>query len=204
MKAPVPQTVTVPAIAGSQPGALNAASAGKYFYCQSASATFLLQFDGGAVTIVSPGMQLQGKFRRLTFFNNTSASNVITYFISDEPIESVSVTTAQMQNSLANCLVEAEGQFQVSSNAGGRGNNAKQFAAAGSYFRQATIVAQKGLDGTANVGTVYIGTTSASQPIALTAGQSWELDADSGGKRDFGSWWISADNLNDGISIQYV
>jgi hypothetical protein len=154
------------------------------------------------------GDENSAKFSTLTFYNDTGVAVNVTFYVSDKPIKSpdVNVTsnvtaTATLTNTLANCAAEADGQFQAASGPAGA---AARFAAVGTYFRQAFLVAQRSLARVPNTGSVYIGVSNAAQPIELAPGDRWEIQADTGGKRDFGSWWVSADVAGDGLSIIYV
>lgn len=99
MKALVPQTVTVPASAANQAGVLNIAATGKYFYCQAATTSFGLQFDGQLPTTCQTGFQIGGTFKRLTFTNPNTISIAITFYVADEPITYVSNNEVGVQSS---------------------------------------------------------------------------------------------------------
>ncbi len=72
----------------------------------------------------------------------------------------------------------------------------------GLWFRSATILCQKG-SRTNNVGNVYIGTSTNSQPYVLLPGQTWILQAANGCKLNFVDYWLDAANNNDGVIITY-
>ena len=128
----------------------------------------------------------------------------MTFYVSDSPISSVAVTTAQLQNSLASCLLETEIALQASSGAGGA---EAALAPAGTYFRRVTLIAQKDANATPNTGKVYLTNKTGTKTIILNQaaaganGDIWTLEADTGGKRDLGAWFISADNAGDGVTI---
>lgn len=203
-----PYTITIPA-----GGVEKAHTPGKFFLVTSLGGAFRVvtnlqnefSFDK---TGSGFGDEQAPRFAGLTFYNDGGADIDITFYVSDTPIKvpDVNVSSAitvntSLQNTLANCAVEAEGQFQAASGVGGLG---ARFAPAGTYFRRAIIIAQKSLDRVANAGNVYIGNAQAHQPIKLAPGDVWTIEADTGGKRDFGSWWVSADNAGDGVSVIYV
>lgn len=204
MKTPLPATIIIPGAAGGQSGVYNRSSAGLFFYCETASSNFLVQFDAGALTNINPGMQIPVEFKRLTFFNPSAVPVTVTFYVSDLPISSISVTTAQLQNSLASCLLETEIALQASAGAGGA---QAALAPAGTYFRRVTLIAQKDQNATPNAGKVYLSNKTGTKTIILNPGLAgangdvWELQADTGGKRDLGSWFVSADNAGDGVSI---
>ena len=205
-------TINIPA-AGAQPGVTTVHASGKYFLLTALTAEIqVLTSNNDEYDFTKTGSgfgdDLSPKFGALTFYNTSGAVNTVTFFVSDSPIKlpdvnltsSVNVTT-QLTNILAQCAIEPDNQFQAVSGVGGA---AVAFAVAGTYFRHATIIAQKTLGRTVNTGKVYIGPSAGNQPIALNPGDTWSLDADVGGKRDFGSWYVSADNAGDGVSVLYV
>jgi hypothetical protein len=209
MNTPIPQTITIPAAAGGQAGSLNISAAGSYFYCSAASSNFQIQFDAGAVTVINPGMQLEVDFSRLTFSNTSAVPVVVTFYVSDSEISSVSVTTAQLQNSLASCLLTSPNQSLVTVVAAG--TPVSFVAQAGTYARTVICIPQKTVapvskGGTANTGTVYVGvagTGVGKQPLPLLAGVPFVFQADTGAKFDLSSFSLDADNNGDGLVIIY-
>jgi hypothetical protein len=207
-----PFTITIPA-AGNAAGVATVHCTGKYFLVTALDGAFQVltsthdEYDFSE-TGSGFGNDVSPTFGKLTFYNKSGAPVTITFYVSLTPIKTpdvnvtstVSVTTV-LQNTLAGCVVEPEGQAQVNTAVIGL---AVPFAAGGNYFRHAIIIAQKSLDRAANTGKVYIGNSNVHQPIALAPGDTWTIDADVGGKRDFGSWYVSADNAGDGVSILYV
>jgi len=162
--APLPQSITIPGAAGGQSGVLNISAAGTFFYCETASSNFQLQFDAGRQTNINPGMQVAGDFRTLTFFNPSVSPVTVTFYVADSPISSVAVTTAQLQNSLANCTLATPGQALVTVAVAGA--PVTFAAAAGTFARTIICIPQKTIapvskGGTANTGTVYVGVAGA-------------------------------------------
>lgn len=208
-----PNTITIPA-AGNAPGVFATHITGKYFLLTATNGAFGVITSGGdeydfSETGSGFGNDASPQFGKLTFYNNSGAPVTITFYVSNTPIKlpdaainsTVNVTTGPIQNTLAGCALEIEGQFQR--NTGGAGA-AMAFEAAGTYFRRAIIIAQQSLDRAANAGVVYIGNSAAHQPIALNPGDQYTIETDPGGKRDFGSWYVSAANGLDGVSVIYV
>lgn len=206
----IPITITIPA-ATTGSGVLTYKIGGSYFLLQSAGGAIQVQTDTGKTyNLVNPGDGFgdasSPAFRRLTFYNSAGTPVTVVFYASNEPIRIAetainnSITaTATLTNTLANCALEAENQAQLTYNGA-----AVQFAPAGTYWRRLIIVAQKSLDRAANTGNVYIGLGAAHQPITLAPGAIWTFNADTGGKRDLGSWYMSADDDGDGISILYL
>jgi len=207
-----PITLTVPA-AGNTAGVASFHQPGKYFLITAMTGPVRVLTNNGEEYDFSEtgsgfGNDVSNVFGALTFYNDAGAPVVITFYVSLHPIKTpdvnvtstVSVTTV-LSNTLASCAVENEGQLQAASGAGGA---AARFAAVGTYFRRAIIIAQKTLDRGANTGIVYIGNSAAHQSILLNPGDQYSIEADTGGKRDFGSWYVSADNAGDGVSVLYV
>jgi hypothetical protein len=207
-----PQTITIPA-AGNAAGVVVTHATGKYFLVTATNGTFRVITSHGdeysfSETNSGFGNDQSPTFGKLTFYNDSGAAVTITFYVSTSPIktsdvnltQSVTVTTV-LQNTLANCALENEGQFQASSGAAGA---AAAFAAPGTYYRQAILVAQRSLARVANTGNVYIGIGAGAQPIPIPPGGQYAIQADTGGKRDFGSWYVSADVAGDGVSVVYV
>lgn len=207
-----PITLTIPA-AGNAAGVATVHTTGKYFLLTATNGAFRAITSNGdefdfSETGSGFGNDASPTFGKITFYNDSGVAVTITFYVSLNPIKtpdvnvtsSVNVTTV-LQNTLASCILEPEGQFQK--NTGGMGA-AVAFAAAGSYFRRAIIIAQSSLDRADNAGNVYIGNAAGHQPIKLAPGDTWTIEADVGGKRDFGSWYVSADNGGDGVSVLYV
>lgn len=73
------------------------------------------------------------------------------------------------------------------------------------YFRKATILGKKSLDGTSNVGAVHIGASGAEdeQPYTVNAGDEIILEAPVGAKWDLRDWSGVADENSDGLVIIY-
>lgn len=78
-------------------------------------------------------------------------------------------------------------------------------AASGTYFRKATILAQKAAR-SANTGTVYlgIGSTNDTQPIGLSPGDVWSIEAPQGEKYDLNDWYLDVATNGDGVVIIYA
>lgn len=207
--APLPQNITIPAAAGGQSGVLNIAAAGAYFYCSTTSSNFQLQFNGGRMTNVNPGMQIAGDFTQLTFFNPSAGAVTVTFYVSDSPISSVAVTTAQLQNNLANCILALTNQTLVTVAAAG--TPVAFIVLPGTFARTLICIPQKTVapvskGGAANTGTVYIGvagTTANKQPLPLLPGVPFVFQADTGTKFDLSSFSLDADNNGDGLVIIY-
>ena len=209
MKRLVPQTVTVPAAAGGQSGVMNVSAAGSYFYLAAASANIQVQFDAGAVTTPTPGMQIPGSFSRLTFFNPSASAVTVTFYFSDSPIDSGAVTLAQLSNSLANCVQAIPSQALLTVVTAG---TPVAFAnAAGTFARTIICIPQKTVapqskGGSVNAGTVYVGvagTTVNTQPLPLLPGVPFVFQADTGAKFDLSSFSLDADTNGDGLVIIY-
>lgn len=201
-------TINIPA-ASSQPGVANIHASGKYFKISALTAACTVLTSNNdeyafSTTASGFGDDLSPRFGALTFYNNSASINTVTFYVADSPInlpdvnltDSVTVQTA-LTNNLLDCALESEIQIQATSATGA----ATQFTAAGTYFRRVVIIAQKSLTRGANTGNVYIGSNSARQPITLMPGDTWTLEADTGGKRDLGAWYVSADTAGDGVSI---
>jgi hypothetical protein len=208
-----PYTIIIPA-AGNAAGVATVHASGKYFLVTATTGAFSVitsnsdEFDFSE-TGSGFGNDSAPRFGKLTFYNAGGVAVTITFYVSDSPIKTPDVSvnstvnvTASLTNTLPGDALEVEGQFQK--NTGGLGA-AVAFAAAGNYFRRAIIIAERSLNGSnVNIGTVYIGNSAANQPIKLSPGDLFTIEADTGGKRDFGSWYVSADNGGDGISVLYV
>lgn len=206
-----PITVTIPASAGGQAGVANYSVTGRYFLAEAIDAPFVVETDTGKRVNIDYAGKAFGDstspiFRKLTFYNSSGSAINVTFYASMETVHTPesSVTnqitaSASITNTLTLCALETENQIQVSYT-----GTPVQFAAAGSYYRRMIIIAQKSLSRTANTGNVYIGIGATNQPITLAPGTVWTLEADTGGKRDAGSWYMSADNNGDGITILYV
>jgi hypothetical protein len=207
----IPLIVTIPAATASGNGVIKYNATGKYFLLKATNGEFLVQTDYGQTFDFSNpgegfGNDSSPTFKRLNFSNPGGTAVTLTFYASKTPIRTPDASinnnitaSASLTNTLAACAPEAENQAQVNSPGA-----ATAFAAAGTYFRRVTIIAQKTLDRAANTGNVYIGIGNGHQPITLGPGNVWTIEADTGGKRDLGSWFVSADNANDGISILYV
>lgn len=207
----IPIPITIPANTAAGNGTIKYSARGKYFLLKATNGEFLVQTDYGQTFDFSQpgegfGNDNTPMFKRLNFSNPNGTAVSLTFYASMTPIRtpdaSVNNTitaSASLTNTLALCALEAENQVQVVS-----AGAAVAFAAAGTYFRRAVIIAQQTLGRTANVGNVFIGVGGAAQPITLAPGGIWTIEADTGGKRDLGSWYVSAANAGDGISILYV
>lgn len=206
-----PITIIIPA-AGNSAGIKNYSARGKYFLLEAASGPFTVKTDvGQTFNFQNPGDGFGDPnaktFKQLYFSNLGGTPVTVTFYASPNAIRSATTAltsnvtaTATLTNTLANCAFEPESQIQVNF----VGAGAVAFAAAGTYFRRATIVAQQTAGRVANVGNVFIGASNANQPITLAPGGIWTIEADTGGKRDLGSWYVSAANNGDGITILYV
>jgi hypothetical protein len=209
MRPLIPQTFSVPASAGGQPGVLEVSAAGNYFYLQSASANIQLQFDAGAVTTPTPGMQIPGSYSRLTFFNYGSSIVIVTFYVSDAPVEPGAVTVSQLANSLSNCALASQSQALVTVTTAG--TPVAFVVTAGTFARTLICIPQKTVapvskGGTANTGTVYVGvagTGANKQPLPLLPGVPFVFQADTGAKFDLSSFSLDADNNGDGLVIIY-
>ncbi len=203
-----PYTITIPAA-----GVFTIHASGKYFLVTALNGPFsVITSNGDEYDFVETGSAFGNDqaptFGKLTFYNNTGAPVTITFYVSNSPIKTsdVNVTstvtaTATLTNTLTNCALEAEYQIQAAANVA---NVANAFTNPGTYFRRAIIVSQKTLDRAANTGNVYIGNSAAHQPITLAPGDVWTIEADTGGKRDLGAWYVQAPNAGDGVSILYA
>jgi len=207
----IPITLTVPA-AGNTAGVATFHQPGKYFLLTAMTGPVRVLTNNGEEYDFSEtgsgfGNDVSNVFGALTFYNDAGAPINITFYVSLHPVKTpdvnvtstVSVTTV-LSNTLASCAVETEIQLQKNTGGGGA---AVAFAAAGTYFRRIIIIAQKSLDRAANTAGnfVYIGNSAAHQPIPLAPGDTFTIEADTGGKRDLGSWFVSSDVAGDGISI---
>jgi hypothetical protein len=207
-----PITIIIPA-AGNSPGIKNYSARGKYFLLETASGLFTVKTDAGQTfNFQNPGDGFgdanSPTFKQLYFSNLGGAPVTLSFYASPNAIRSATTAvttavtaTATLTNTLVNCAPEPENQIQVNTGGGGA---ALAFAAAGTYFRRATIIAQNTLDRNPNTGNVFIGIGNAHQPIPLAPGGIWTIEADTGGKRDLGAWSVSAATGGDGISIIYV
>lgn len=208
-----PITITIPAATATGNGITNYSARGRYFLTKATTGEFLVQTDfGQTFDFLNPGEGFGNDnsptFKKLFFSNAGGTAITVTFYASMTPIRTpdASITStinvsASITNTLALCALESEGQMQITVATAG---TAVAFAAAGTYFRRAIIIAQKSLSRTSNTGNVYIGIGSANQPIALAPGNQYEIEADTGAKRDFGSWFVNADDDGDGISVLYV
>lgn len=204
-----PIKITIPAATASGNGIKNYSALGKYFLCTATTGEFLVTTDTGQTYDFSnpgDGFGAGPTFKKLFFQNPGGVAINVTFYASGTPIKtpdanitSTISVTASLTNTLQNCALESEGQNQVSF-----AGVAIHFAAPGTYFRRALIVAQSSLARAANAGNVYIGIGAANQPITLAPGSVFEIEADTGAKRDLGNWYLSADNDGDGISLIYV
>ena len=206
-----PQTITIPA-AGTAAGVFTIHASGKYFLLTATSGAFRIITNQGdeydfSETGSGFGNDQSHPFGALTFYNDGGVAVTITFYVSNSPIKTpdvnvtstINVTQAPVSNTLAGCALAAEGQFEKTT-----AGAAVALANAGTYFRSAILIAQKTLDRGANTGTVYIGNALAHQPIALAQGDTYEISAPQGAKRDFGNWYIAADNAGDGVTVIYV
>jgi len=73
------------------------------------------------------------------------------------------------------------------------------------YFRKAIIIAVKDLAGTVDTTDVKIGTSIAasSQPLVITKGTSYILEAPTGSKFRFDQWFFVTGTTGDGIVVIY-
>jgi hypothetical protein len=207
-----PLTITIPAATATGNGVATYSARGKYFLCKATGGEFLVQTNGGQLyDFQNPGEGFGNDaspvFKKLFFYNPGGTAVSVTFYASMTPIRTpdASITStidvsADLTNTLAICAAETEGQMQVTWNSG----VAVRFAAPGTYFRRAIVIAQKDLDTTANAATVRIGNSASHQSITLAPGNVFEIEADSGGKRDFGSWYVIGITAGDGVSVLYV
>lgn len=81
------------------------------------------------------------------------------------------------------------------------GNN--NVTGAGEYFRSATILGRKSLDGTANTGSVKLGLSAlaSKQPYVLTSGASITIEAPLGSKFRFDGWYFVVASDGDGVVV---
>ena len=204
-----PQIITIPAN-----GVFTVHVKAKYFLVTALTGSFNVLTSGGeeydfTETGSGFGNDQSPEFGKLTFYDKSGSQNTVTFYASLTPIKTsdvnvTSTVTVQQQpitNTLAGCTLENEGQLNPKIAVA---NTAVAFAAAGTYFRRAIIIAQKDLNQTANTGVVYVGNAANHQPYTLNPGDLMTLEADTGAKRDFGSWYLLGANVGDGLAIMYV
>lgn len=208
-----PITITIPQATASGNGIKNYNARGKYFLIKATTGEFLVQTDyGQTFDFLNPGEGFGNdnspSFKVLMFSNPGGTAVTLTFYASNTPIRTPDASisnmitaSANLTNSLTLCAPETENQAQVICAAAG---TPVHFAAPGTYFRRMIIIAQQSLDRAANTGAVYIGNSAAHQSITLQPGDTWSIEADTGGKRDLGSWYVNAANNGDGVSILYV
>ncbi|HEX3626696.1 MAG TPA: hypothetical protein VH280_14885 [Verrucomicrobiae bacterium] len=207
-----PITITIPAATNGN-GIKNYNVRGKYFLTKSTTGEFLVQVNrtGSIYDFSQPGdgfgNENSPEFSILLFSNAGGTAVTVTFYASVTPIHSPAASltstvtaTATLTNTLTSCAPETEGAIQVNY----AGSGAVRFAAPGNYWRRIIVIAQSSLDRAANAGKVYIGNSVSHQPLTLNPGDVWSFEADTGGKRDFGSWYVTADNSGDGVSVLYV
>ncbi|MGD0744140.1 MAG: hypothetical protein ABSA45_03200 [Verrucomicrobiota bacterium] len=207
-----PYTLTIPA-AGISAGVNVLQCSGKFFLLTATNGSFRLITNRGdeydfSETGSGFGDNSAPTFGSLAFYNDGASPVTITFYVSNSTIKTadvnvssaITVNPAPITNTLAGDAVAGEGQFQKNTTTG----SAVAFAAVATYFRTCIIIAQKSLDRAANTGNVYIGVGATHQPIQLAPGDTYELTAPTGAKRDFGSWYVSADNGGDGITVIYA
>jgi len=209
-----PTTITIPAATASGSGIKNSSSPGQYFLLSATSGPVRIVTNLGVeYDFTDAGSRFQSKtpWKSLTFYNDTGAPITVTFYSSKDPAtlpdaaisSTINVTQAPVSNTLAGCVLEVEGHFLATPGVAGA---AKAFVAASTYFRRATIIAMQSEDGdgAVNGAAVYIGNSATHQQIKLNPGDVWTIEADTGGKRDFLSWYIRGANNNDGVAILYV
>ncbi len=81
----------------------------------------------------------------------------------------------------------------------------KALASTRTYFRRATILACKALDGTNNTGDVQLGPSASAseQPFLLAPGDQVSLEAPTGAKWDFEDWYFTVASDGDGLVVIY-
>ncbi len=77
-------------------------------------------------------------------------------------------------------------------------------AADGTFFRKAILIGKRGAR-TNNSGTVYlgIGGTNDTQPVEISPGAVWSIEAPLGEKYDLNDWSLDVDISNDGVIVIY-
>lgn len=93
----IPQTITVPAVAGGQEGLKIISAAGKYLYIQRSDAAISVRFDAGAPTTCRTGLLIPGEFSRLTFLNALGIPVEVVFLVSSEPIPPGYLSSGQTQ-----------------------------------------------------------------------------------------------------------
>jgi hypothetical protein len=203
-----PITIIIPAT-----GVATEHGPGKFFLCTATNGAFTVRTSAGdEYDFSEPNSGFSSSDGRgwgtLTFYNRTAAPVTVIFQSSDSPIKLPDVAvanqapvsvTSTLTNTLATCADENENELQVTASAA-----AAAFIGVATKFRRAILIAQKNLDRIANTGNVYIGVSAGHQPILLAPGDTWIIEADTGAKRNFANWFISADNVGDGVSILFV
>jgi len=201
------QSITIPAKVGNRRGVCPVVVSGRVFACINATAEFTVQPEGGekrdarkGSTWGNPGA---ARFDRLTFFNNTASDIDVTFFAGFEdnrpntPLDGETVVPVELSMTAA-----IPAQF-LKPNAAASPPVA--LTAAQTFFRKATLLAKKSLDGTVNVGNVRIGASANAneQPFELAPGDEVTLQPAVGQKWNFQNWYLDVDNDNDGVVVIY-
>lgn len=185
---------------------------GKVVACISSTGVFNVELDNGGYQELSTGRKISGDaFKRVTFVDTSGSDNTITFYIGNEDItlpnviQDASSSSTAIANNISSCIASTPSQILKTN---GTPGTPVALTAAQTYFRKAIIIAQKTLDGlagAANTGNVAIGAsgTAAQQPILLTPGDSYVIDAPIGGKYDFRNFYLDVANAGDGVVVIY-
>lgn len=81
-----------------------------------------------------------------------------------------------------------------------------QLSAVPLNYHNASIIAQKGLDGTANAGTVKLGysASASEQPLELEPGDERTFRAPAHGRGDLSQLYLTVANDDDGVVVVYT
>lgn len=201
--------ITIPAAVGGVPGSLNLSVSGKFFLVAALDNPFRVRFKERDYPMQNVGDNFGDvtgpTFTILAVYNDGPVAVNADVLTGNEKISfsstaiSTTVATA-LTNTLAACTEAIPGQFAITNP-----NNATRvaFAAAGNYFRHATVTAQRDLAGTPNVGVVRFGVSNGAnlQPVLLNPGDQQVIDAPVGCKYDFAKWFLAVATNGDGVAI---
>ncbi len=191
----------------------------KTFFCIATDGVYSVRpgnSEENVIRQVADTFEERTAFGKLTFRNRTGAPVTTTVWIGEERFSSqnvsvsvpsgVSVTnipSVSVQNTLANCVDSNPSQFLKTSTAAAA---AVALAAAGTKFRWALLLGCKSENGTANVGSVFVGASgdAGKQPIEIFPGSAYVLPLPQGAKWDFGSWFLKVANDGDGLVVIFT
>jgi hypothetical protein len=207
-------SIIVPAQSGKTAGKNVAYVSGRVFFCISATDDFKFRPDNrskiSGATGKTYGSPRATTFSHITFFNSSDAAITVNAYVGDEEYNSSDVpvvTQAGLTNDIAACKSASPQQFLKTSSSPG---TPVALTAQETFFRSATVLAQKSEDGSAaakdNAGNVYLGVKNAAgkQPYVLSPGDQIVLPNPTGSKVDFRSWFLDVQTSGDGIVVIYT